>query len=672
MYSVTFCAYYTNKINFLGDSFMHDTLKECKITDSFFTRYENLIKDTVIPYQEKILKDEIPGAEKSHAIANFIAAAEKIEKGESSQPFYGMVFQDSDVAKWLEGAAYTLLLNPDKKLEDDCDKIISIIQKAQLPDGYLNTYFTVKDVSKRWTNLAEAHELYCAGHMIEAAVAFAECLGKTSLLDIMCKMVDCIYKRFIEEKHAGYPGHPEVELALMRLYHYTKNKKHLDLALHFINARGVDSDYFRNELKNRGWVLWSKDHDNKEYALNHKPVREQTQAVGHAVRAAYLYTGMADAAKETSDKSLVDACKTLWTNLTTKRMYITGAIGSAYEGEAFTEDYHLPNDAAYAETCASIGLIFFARQMIELDKNSKYADVMEKALYNCVLAGMQLDGKRFFYVNPLEVIPGISGKAASLRHSLPERPGWFVCACCPPNVARLLPSLGRYIWSVEDNTVYSNLFIGSSLDVTVDGAKKGEVILDTGNPGYPYSGNLTYTFKQSNKNEKLDITLALRIPEFDLKSKKFEITRNGKKADFELKDGYAYIKGPFTEDDKISLVLDMSVHQVFANPKVSADDGKVAFMKGPLVYCAEGIDNNNDILSKKVIKDGKITCNKFDSSLLQGVQTITVEGKASQSDEQTLYSCERPKTKKESIELIPYYAWGNRGLNQMRVWLPED
>lgn len=637
---------------------MSELIKCFTVSDSFLGRYVSLINDVVIPYQEKVLNDEIPDAEKSHAIENFRLAAQVIETGKCDEEFYGMVFQDSDVAKWLEAAAYSLLKNPDEKLEKHCDDIIDLIGRAQHMDGYLNTYFTVKAPGKRWTDLLEAHELYCAGHMMEAAVAYAECTGKRKLLDIMCRMADHIYKHFIEEGASGYPGHPEVELALMRLYRFTKDEKYKKLAIHFINVRGVDSDYFINERKNSNFTVWGSDGKNKEYSQNHAPVREQTKAVGHAVRAVYLYTGLADVAAETNDEELKNVCKTLWENITKCRMYITGAIGSAYEGEAFTKDYHLPNDTAYAETCASIGLIFFARKMLDLEKDSSYADTMERALYNCVLAGMQLDGKRFFYVNPLEVIPGISGEAVTHQHALPERPKWFACACCPPNVARLLSSVGRYAWSQEGTLVYSHLFIGGTLDLndTIGGKIKVETEI-------PYGDKVIYSFEP--KQRTILMTLAIRIPFW---SKNTVITRNGKEADYKVVNGYAYITGEFTAEDEVIVKFDMSVKRVFASGKVSADSGRVAFLRGPLIYCAEGVDNNDEVLGLSVKKEADAEACISDE--LGGIIKITVDSYKTITDDM-LYSFKRPETEPCKLELIPYYAWGNRGINQMRVWLPE-
>ena len=294
-------------------------VKKFEVKEGFFGRYEKLVKDVVLPYQERALRDQIEGAEKSHCIENFRMAAQKLKTGSCDGEFYGMVFQDSDVAKWLEGAAYSLAQNPDAQLEKRCDEIIELIGQAQQEDGYLNTYFTVKEPDKRWTNLQEAHELYCAGHMIEAAVAYAECTGKRRLLEIMCGMADHIYRRFVKDGAEGYPGHPEIELALMRLYRSTGEERYKELAMHFINVRGVDSDYYIREKEKCGWRVWGSDPEDKEYTQSAAPVRQQEKAVGHAVRAVYLYTGMADAAMETGDQELAKACETLWHNICHRR-----------------------------------------------------------------------------------------------------------------------------------------------------------------------------------------------------------------------------------------------------------------------------------------------------------------------------------------------------------------
>jgi len=633
-----------------------DTLGRFSVETGFFKHYEDLVIREVIPYQEMALRDEIDGAEKSHAIENFTMAAQVIATGHSEGEFYGMVFQDSDVYKWLEAVAYSLRIHPDAALEARADDIITLIERAQHPDGYLNTYFTVKAPDKRWTNLQEAHELYCAGHMIEAAVAFAESTGKTHLLRIARRMADHIYTHFITDGHEGFCGHPEIELALMRLYHLTEEPRYLELAGHFIDARGTD--FFIRERAQYPWMVWGNNALDREYTQTHQPVREQTDAVGHAVRAVYLYAGMADTAHENGDAALAAACRTLWESITRRRMYVTGGIGSAYEGECFTKDYHLPNDTVYAETCASVALVFFARQMLTLDKRAEYADVMERALYNVILAGMQLDGKRFFYVNPLEALPGISGEAITHKHALPVRPKWFACACCPPNVARLLTSLGRYAWSVEDATVYSHLFITGTLILPEEIG--GSITLDT---AYPYEGALRYRIHVPKGTACF--TLAIRLPAW---SRETTLHTNGQPATYAVKDGFALLTREFADGDEIAVSLDMSVRRVFPSQHIAADSARVAFTRGPLVYCAEGVDNADDVLGLRVERETPVSTLAMNA--LGDIVALQVKGYRLR-DKGALYAYDRPQAEPCDITLIPYYAWGNRGLNEMRVWLPE-
>lgn len=637
-------------------------VRDFTVGEGFFGRYEKLVQEVVLPYQERALNDQIEGAEKSHCIENFRMAAKKLKTGSCDGAFYGMVFQDSDVAKWLEGAAYCLAQNPDAELEKRCDEIIELIGEAQHEDGYLNTYFTVKEPDKRWTNLHEAHELYCAGHMIEAAVAYAECTGKKRLLEVMCRMADHIYRHFIEEGAEGYPGHPEIELALMRLYRCTGNERYRELALHFINVRGVDPDYYKKEMEKNPWRIWGSNVGDKEYNQNFAPVRKQDKAVGHAVRAVYLYTGMADAALETKDTELAAACKTLWNNITQHRMYVTGAIGSAYEGEAFTKDDHLPNDTAYAETCAAIGLIFFSNKMLYLERDGKYADVMERALYNCVLAGMQLDGTKFFYVNPLEALPGISGEAQTHRHALPVRPKWFTCACCPPNVARLLGSVAEYAWHVDEGTLFSNLFVAGTLDMTERFG--GRVSLRT---AYPYDNQLEYRFTPQEGKTGMEVSLAIRIPAW---SEKTEILLNGKAVECKVKNGYAYRKGIYTADDVITVAFTMTARRVYTSSRVSANTGNTALQRGPLIYCAEGVDNENDVLSLSLKRNGEIRVSEYLPDTLFGIRKLFAEGYRETVNEE-LYSFDRQKVRPCQVTFVPYYTWANREPNQMRVWIPE-
>lgn len=628
-------------------------VKNYKSKEGFVYRYQKLIKDTVVPYQYAVLNDAVEGVAKSHVIANFENAAKAVRGEDVGDGFYGMVFQDSDAAKWIEAAAYSLVLFPDEKLEQEVDELIDKIEAAQDTDGYLNTYYTIKDKDKRWTNLLEGHELYCSGHMMEAAVAYYEATGKDKLLKVMQKNAAHIYQHFITEGHEGYPGHPEVELALLRMYHATGDKVCLDLAKHFIDVRGVDAKFYEKELAKRNWQVWGNDAKNADYQQSGKPVREQRDATGHSVRAVYLYTGMADLAAVTEDEELKEACRRLWESITERRMYVTGGIGSTVEGEAFTVDYDLPNETAYAETCASIGLMFFAARMLEMEADSKYADVMERAFYNTVLAGMQLDGKRFFYVNPLEILPGISGVIHTHRHDLPERPGWYACACCPPNAARLIASFGKYAYSENGDTSFVHLFAD------------GEVAFENGmelkcETEYPYDFTVTYHVAKGGK------TLAVRIPDW---SNNYTVTKNGKEVQGEVKKGYLYL-ADVQDGDVVVFKLDDSVKRIYTSTKVAENTGAVTLQRGPLVYCVEGVDNEGDVLSLMLKEDGVVKAGAFLKDELMGTVKLEAEGYRVVSAD-TLYSMKKPEKKDCMITAVPYYTWGNRGINQMRVWLPE-
>jgi DUF1680 family protein len=629
-------------------------LNRIKIYDAFWATRQKLIVDSVIPYQENILHDKVEGVEKSHAIANFRIAA-GLENGD----FYGMVFQDSDVAKWLEAVAYSLCISPEHELEKRADDIIDIIAKAQQDDGYLNTYFTIKEPTKRWTNLHECHELYCAGHMMEAAVAYYNVTGKDKLLKVMEGFSDHIEEHFINEKREGIPGHQEIEIGLMRMYHATGKKKFLNLALHFIDERGKDPKYFIQETKKRGWSHQGMDPYNTKYNQSYAPVREQTTAEGHAVRAVYMYTAMADLAATTGDRELLSACETIWNNIVNKRMYITGGIGSNYEGEAFTIDYDLPNDSAYAETCASIGLIFFAKKMLDIHPSNKYADVMERALYNGVLSGMQLNGKRFFYVNPLEVNPDISGKIFGYKHVLPERPGWYQCACCPPNVARLLTSLGQYAWSSSKDTIYSHLYIG--------GTAKFDMAKVTIDSKFPWEGNIIYTMRPVK--EGANFTLAIRIPDY---VKNYSIYLNSINVidKIDVRDGYAYINRTWSEGDQVHFVFNLPVRRIYSNTLVRQNIGRVSIMRGPIVYCFEGIDNGPNIQELWIKKDEEIQVGEYEEELLKGIVPLKMKGLRRFANESLYFEGEFTE-KEVTLTAIPYYAWGNRGINQMRVWMNE-
>lgn len=618
--------------------------------EGFIEKYQRLISETVIPYQYSVLNDKSLDTEKSHAVQNFINAGKALKGNSNHDGFYGMVFQDSDAAKWIEAVAYSLSNYSDKELEKTADELIDIISNAQDKDGYLNTYYTIKNKEKRWTNLLEGHELYCSGHMIEAACAYFEVTGKDKLLKVMLKNVEHIYKVFVTCGHEGYPGHPEIELALLKLYRTTGNKHCLELAEHFINIRGVDPDYYKKEKEKRDWTVWGNNAEDNNYQQSGMPVRKMSDAVGHAVRAVYLYTGMADLASLTEDKELFSACRRLWESITQRRMYITGGIGSTVHGEAFSVDYDLPGDTAYAETCASIGLMFFASRMLEIDISNEYADVMEQAFYNTVLAGIQLDGKRFFYVNPIEVVPGISGVSPTHRHDLTLRPKWYACACCPPNAARLISSIAVYAYGENVDTAFCHMFAA------------GKISFENGikmccKTSYPYDFNITYEIEKGGR-------LAIRIPHW---SKTYTLKINEKAIEITPIKGYVYLE--VSNGDTVKLKLDDKPRFIYASSKVPELSGRVALCRGPLVYCFEGIDNNGDVLSVSLKRNGKVSVSEADECLGGAVKLKAEAVCVQQTDK--LYSDAVPVQKPFTAVAVPYYAWGNRGENQMRVWMNE-
>ena len=613
-------------------------LNRVRITDAFWSPRQRLMTDVTIPYMEKILRDEVPGAEKSHAISNFRMAA-----GEETGEFYGMVFQDSDVAKWLEAAAYSLALKPDKELEARVDAVVALIGRCQQPDGYLNTYFTVKEPENRWANLLECHELYCAGHMIEAGVALHEAAGKDELLHICIRLADHICDRFMQVE--GIPGHQEIEIGLMRLYHATGNAKYRDMALRFLDLRGQDPQWFEKHTpKHPGVHYGGYDIIAEDTAYNQSdvPVREQTVARGHAVRQLYMLTAMADAAADTGDATMIAACDRLFDNITQKQMYVTGAVGSTPHHESFTVDYDLPSDRCYGETCASVATTFFAHNMLSIKPDGRYADLMELELYNAALAGMSLDGKRFFYVNPLTVDTSVSGVVPGYEHVLPQRPAWHACACCPPNLARLIASLGKYLWSEDDDTVYSHLFIGSEAET-----RHGRISMES---CYPWEGKAEYTIHDGGS-----FTLAIHVPQHAVNMR---LWINGTDTPCAIEDGYCRIQRSWRADDVVSVAFDMPVRRIHAHPRVRDAAGKVTLARGPLVYCIEGTE-----LSSLVLPDAAaVHVVAYD-----GMIGLEIDGEAELAPS-GLYTLETQYVSC-TIHALPYYAWGNREKREMQVWI---
>lgn len=635
-------------------------LDKIQITDNFWKGYMELVRTHVIPYQWEALNDRIQGASPSCCIQNFRRAAGLEEGG-----FEGMVFQDSDVYKWLEAVAYSLTWHPDEELEKTADEVIDLIAGAQQPDGYLDTYYILNGLEKRFTNLMDNHEMYCLGHMVEAAVAYYCATGKRKFLDVASGCVNCAYENLGREegKKRGYPGHEVAEMALVALYGITGDEKHLKLAKYFIDERGQKPLYFEQERKEHGSEFYWKDsYFQYQYYQAGLPVREQKKAEGHAVRAVYLYAGMAEVASAAEDRELFEACERLWNNIVEKQMYITGAIGATAYGESFTFDYDLPNDTVYAETCAAIGLIFFARRMFEITKDSRYTDVMERALYNGVISGMSLDGTKFFYVNPLEVVPEASEKDHNKAHVKVERQKWFGCACCPPNVARLLSSIGGYAYETSEDAIYMNLFVEGDMETVLDG-RENQFHVKT---NYPWDGTVTV---QVENAEDSTFTFALRIPGW---CRKWSLKVNGQDNAFVMEKGYACIKRTFQNGDQICLKLEMPVTLVSANPRVRENIGKVAVMRGPVVYCLEEADNQ-DQLQQIYLKEQSEFDVKYEKNLLKGVVTLTTQGKRVSEknwDVRTLYQPYTGKIYEEqTLKFIPYYAWSNREPGEMLVWV---
>lgn len=660
------------------------SLSSVKINDNFWSKEVDTVRKEVIPYQWEALNDNVPGAAPSFCMHNFKVAGklnkERITLGKDygkvkelpfkwgalpddinnpGDHFYGFVFQDSDFSKWIEAVAYSLTQYPDPELEKTADEAIDVVCAAQLDNGYLDTYYIISDFDQAFTDLRDNHELYCFGHLVEGACAYYQATGKDKLLNAAKKFADYIDSRFgtDEGKIKGYPGHEIAEMALVRLYDITKDKRYLKLSKYFVDERGKRPYYFDTEL-DRMPKAEDKDKERYSYHQAHKPIREMDEATGHAVRAVYFYSGAADVARLTGDDELFNACDRLFDNIVNKRMYVTGGIGSTHLGEAFTYDYDLPNDTAYAETCASIGLIFFARRMLQIKPDRKYSDVMERALYNGVLSGMALDGKSFFYVNPLEVNPEGCLKDERKFHVKHVRQKWFGCACCPPNIARLLSSIVSYAYTENQDTLFTHLYIGGSVTKEfIDGCIEFNI-----ESQFPWNGDIKITSHITN-NKKIHATLALRVPGW---CKNILNIPDGI-----FKDGYIYITKDWANGDSISLTFDMEIRILMSNTNVRENIGKLCISRGPIVYCLEEIDNAkylhnlildpNKPMTVEPINIGGIDMNCIKASGLRINQS---------SDNDNLYMDYEPHTTTEvSLTFVPYYSWNNRGEGEMSVYV---
>src|SRR5690554_314057 len=579
-----------------------------QITDSFWSRILTNHVNTTLP----VCIDQIEN--KSGRIRNFENAA--LGEGEHS----GIFYDDSDVYKALEGIAYSLINNPNPDLEKKADEWIDKFTAAQEDDGYINTYYSLTGLDKRWTNM-DKHEMYCAGHLIEAAVAYYKATEKKQLLDVSINMVDHIMGQFGPDKRHWVPGHEEIELALVKLYEVTGNSDYLNFAHWLLEERGHGHGTKGEEGE------W-----NTLYYQDSVPVKELSQITGHAVRAMYLFCAMADVETLKENTGYLESLERLWDDVVNKKMYITGGIGSSRQNEGFTEPYDLPNYEAYCETCASVGMVYWNSRMNQLTRDSKYADVMERSLYNGALAGVSLNGDRFFYVNPLA------------SHGDHHRKEWYGTACCPSQISRFIPSIGNYIYGISYDALWINLYIGNNTRIPM---QNGELVIKQ-ETNYPWDGEISLTIESLPKGNNLDINL--RIPDW---CKYYSISVNGDIIrEPALNKGYVILNRNWRNNDKIYLSLDMPVKVITDIPQVKENIGKKAVQRGPLIYCAEETDN---IDFQNIFISDEITFTAyFEPDILNGITLINAQNDANK------------------IKLIPYYAWDNREAGEMKVWIDYE
>ena len=611
-----------------------------KVTDNFWGQRFQASREVTIPLA-------FSKCEETGRYENFVKAAHPSD----TYKVEGFSFDDTDVYKTIEGASYSLQTYPDKKLQKYIDSVLVIVAGAQEPDGYLYTARTMNPKhphnwagKERWVAVENlSHEFYNLGHMIEGAVAHYQATGKRNFLDIAIKYADCVCREIGNgpQQKKYVPGHQIAEMALVKLYMVTGDKKYLDQAKFFLDTRGYTS---------------RKD----AYSQAHKPVVEQDEAVGHAVRAVYMYSGMADVAAITGDSSYIKAIDKIWDNIVSKKIYITGGIGARHAGEAFGNNYELPNLSAYCETCAAIGNVYMNYRLFLLHGDAKYFDVLERTLYNGLISGVSLDGGSFFYPNPLSS----NGKYS--------RKPWFGCACCPSNVSRFIPSLPGYVYAVKNDQVYVNLYLSNKAELKVD---KKKILLEQ-ETGYPWNGDIRLKITQGNQ----DFTMKLRIPGWvrgnvlpsdlysyaDNQKPAYQVSVNGQTVESDVNDGYLSIARKWKKGDVVEVHFDMIPRIVKANPKVEADHGRVAVERGPIVYCAEWPDNRFNVHSILLNQHPQFKVTDK-PELLYGIRQITTDAQALSYDK-----AGKLVTKDVELTLIPYYAWAHRGEGDMEVWLPID
>jgi len=615
-------------------------LRQIRLTDPFWTKWQRTLVESTLPTQYARIVE-------TGRISNFRRAA-----GAEAGEFEGLLFNDSDVYKWLEACAYGLMIQESPDLRRMCDDAISAIAAAQMEDGYINTYLQLKHPAMRLRNLNTLHEMYCIGHLIEAGVAWSECLGDARLLEISERAVAQLQSVFGPGKRRGYCGHQEIELALIQLANHTGNESYREFAYWMIEERGRAPHIFADELADPDVValspwagnLLTKDGKyNGEYCQDHAPIRDQTDVVGHAVRAMYFAIAGAHMAADTKDETLMSALERQWDSVTKRRMYVTGGIGPSAHNEGFTTDFDLPNLTAYAETCAACGLAFWGRALLEMTGNGDYADVVERAIYNGALAGISMSGDHYFYANPLES-----------RGSHVRTP-WFQCACCPPNIARLIGSMGRYVLSVEDRSVYVHIPAGIDAETPV-----GRIVVES---NYPWSGEIKIRYAGDKPSR---FALKVRIPAW-ADEVEAELPGAEEPADYDM--GYAVYDRTWNPGDTLNIDFGVTPKWVEAHPRVLDNLGRVALTVGPLIYCAEEVGQGVSPQSAAVVTEAPIE--PVETEPMPGIRAHRALVLLDSSDfpDELYADLGTGESQEGTLELVPYFAWNNRGKTHMQVWL---
>ncbi len=615
----------------------------------FWKSWSDTVRDTTIPTQYKRLEEE-----RFLEVLDFDKPAGPLARPIQPSGLSMQHFFDSDFGKWIEAASYTLKNNPSADLEAKIDYIVEKLENGQMADGYLNSWFIRREPEKRWTNLRDLHEMYSMGHLLEGAVAYFAATGKRRFLDVMIRAVDHIIDMFGDEpgKIRGYDAHEEIELALVTLYRVTRDPRHLKLATYFVDERGQMPSYYDDEARLRGEDPADYVYQTYAYSQAHVPVREQTQVVGHAVRAMYLFSAMADLAYENDDPTLKATCDKLFDNLIGRQLYVTGGLGPSASNEGFTREYDLPNETAYAETCAAVALGFWSHRMVQIDLDSKFTDALEMVLFNGALSGISRDGEHYFYENVLE------------SHGQNRRWKWHYCPCCPTNIARFITSLGQYFYGVKDNEIVIHLYGDNVVEMEIE----GRFLRLRQQTAYPWDGDVVISI---GLDDSAELALKLRIPGW---CSEFTATLNGEtlSTDTLIENGYLTINRHWTDGDEVRLSFDMPVERIYAHPAVGEDAHRVALKRGPVVYCAEAVDLDAEPQKLRIAAEAQISP-RFDEGLLGGA--VVLEGQALEAEttdwDGRLYRTSPPSLKERPFKAIPYHLWANRNEGSMQVWLTE-